>query len=702
MKRRKFLQGIGSILAALGVTEAGWLQLGNSYQQALAMPTNRKLALLVGVNQYNQSPALAGCLTDVELQRELLIHRFGFQPSDILPLTEQQATRQVIETAFNEHLVKQARPGDVVFFHFSGYGSRVQLAKSLEKAQNALVTIDDSFSTQNGKNVNLILEETLRLLLRSLPTKYVTAVLDTSFNAGNIRPSGLRIRNYPQVFPATMLDAELDFQKQLSQINKDLPGFLLTATSGEEQLAMEGLFSGFSAGLFTYALTQQLWEATPATTIQFSLSQAASTILTFGGQQQPELLNDQLADHFLPNRETAVGAITEVEGDGKTAQVWLGGLPPQVLEYGMNSRFVLVTDNTAKIVLRSRSGLSAKAQIDSVDKSLQAGQLVRESIRVLPRSVNLSVALDSRLERIERVDAISAFATVTHASSVIEGEQPADCIFGRKATKTSESASPTRYGLFSVGHELIKNTVGEPGEAVKVAVHRLAPDLQKLLAVKLWRLTVNEGSSLLAVKATLEIASSTPEPLIQRQTLGIQGILSSSTSRNPSGNVPTLPIGTRIQYRVQNQSDRPIYLMLLGLDSNRKAIALYPGRPMEETNTGKQNPFSIMLSAGASAVIPQTASGVGLVIQEPVGHSETLLIFSIAPFTQTLATLEADKYPRTEQHQINKLLNPLEVAQALLQDLHNASGLGETIAPNDNYVLDVNAWASLNFVYQVS
>ncbi len=701
MKRRKFLRGIGSILTLLGVTEAGWLQLGDCYQQALAMPTNRKLALLVGVNQYNQSPALAGCLTDVELQRELLIHRFGFQPSDILPLTEQQATRQVIETAFNEHLIKQARPGDVVFFHFSGYGSRVQLATSLEKAQNALVTIDDSFSTQNGKNINLILEETLRLLLRSLPTKYVTAVLDTSFNAANIRPSGLRIRNYPQVFPATVLDAELDLQKQLSQkALNELPGFLLTATSGEQQLAMEGLFSGFSAGLFTYALTQHLWESTSATTIQVSLSQAASTILTLGGQQQPQILNHKQANHLLPERETAVGAIINVEDNGKTAQVWLGGLPPQVLEYVINSRFVLATDNLTKIVLRSRSGLTAKAQTEQGDTSLQVGQLVRESIRVLPRNLNLSVALDSRLERIERVDAISAFATVAHVSSVIEGEQPADCIFGRNAPRTSDSTSPSRYGLFSLGHELTKSTVGEPGEAVKVAVHRLVPDLQKLLGVKLWRLTANEGSSLLAVKATLEIVS-TLEPLIQRETVRILNPLLPVTSREQSANVPTLAIGTRIQYRVQNQSDRPIYLMLLGLDSNRKAIALYPGRPMEEANTIQQNLFSIMLSVGASAIIPQTASGAGWVIQDSVGQAETQLIFSIAPFTQTLAALEADKYPR-EQHQINKLLNPLEVAQALLQDLHNASGLGETIAPSDNYVLDVNAWASLNFVYQVS
>jgi hypothetical protein len=39
MKRRTFLQRIGFILAALGVTEAGLFSLGNRYYQALAQPS---------------------------------------------------------------------------------------------------------------------------------------------------------------------------------------------------------------------------------------------------------------------------------------------------------------------------------------------------------------------------------------------------------------------------------------------------------------------------------------------------------------------------------------------------------------------------------------------------------------------------------------------------------------------------------------
>lgn len=127
MKRRGFLQRIGSILGTAGWTNLAWSGLGGRYYQALATPSSHKLALLIGINKYPESPPLSGCLTDVELQKELLIHRFGFLSSDILTLTEEQASREVIEAAISEHLIKQVKTDDVVVFHFSGYGTRVQL-----------------------------------------------------------------------------------------------------------------------------------------------------------------------------------------------------------------------------------------------------------------------------------------------------------------------------------------------------------------------------------------------------------------------------------------------------------------------------------------------------------------------------------------------------------------------------------------------
>ncbi|MBW4670923.1 MAG: caspase family protein [Cyanomargarita calcarea GSE-NOS-MK-12-04C] len=705
MKRRTFLQRIGSILTIMGATEAGWLTLGNPYYQALAQPNSRKLALLVGVNQYPQIPALAGCLTDVELQKELLIYRCGFQASDILTLTDEQASREFIETAFLDHLVKQASLGDVVIFHFSGYGTRVN-------SQNALLTADTVETSQNNKIVNCLLEETLFLLLRSLPTNKVTAILDTSYNAPNPGLAvGLGVRAHKLSYIAQIAAAELDFQTQLKTQDTRL-STILTATSDPKELAREVLFSGFSAGLFTYALTQYLWETTPATTIQFSLNAIASSIQQLGGKQQPALLNgkknQQLAllfENFLSSNSIgAEGVVTAIEEDGKTVHLWLGGLPPQVLaEYGVNSQFKLVTGDAANVqmIVRSRTGLDAKAQIEGeITTPLFVGQLVQEAVRVIPRNISLTVALDTKLERIERVDATSAFATVSHISTIVAGEQSADYVFSKlPEVKYSEMmVSPSSYALFSLGSELIPNTSGEAGEAVKLAVQRLTPKLRILLAAKFWRLTENEASSRLAVKASLEITNGiSPRTVIQRETLRNTLLKISSTQ------TPTVAIGSRIQYRVQNMSDRPVYLMILGLDSAKNAIALYPWQNSgtSDTSAAKALLTDVVIAPGETRIVPQTTVGFEWLVQGPNLASETQLIISVAPFTQTLARLTA-KHPGVQQQRIAPLLNPIEVTQALLQDLHNASTQKtDTNQTGDFYLWDVKNWASFSFIYQV-
>ncbi|MFM6532337.1 MAG: caspase family protein, partial [Dolichospermum sp.] len=210
MKRRKFLQEISCALAALGLAQEEWLSFGNPYYQALAQSKSRKLALLIGINQYSQSPALAGCVTDVELQRELLINRFGFTAADILTLTDKQATKDLITAAFVDHLSQQVKPEDVVIFHFSGYGTRVKINDQIPEFfkavnyrmdifQNAILPVDEN-NLGDDKSANYLLEETLLLLLQSLPTNQVIAVLDTSYyHPSELKSTGLQIRTRPEL-----------------------------------------------------------------------------------------------------------------------------------------------------------------------------------------------------------------------------------------------------------------------------------------------------------------------------------------------------------------------------------------------------------------------------------------------------------------------------------------------------------------------
>ncbi len=741
MKRRDFWQRAVWGLAALAVSEAGWLRLGDRYYQALAQTSPRKLALLIGINQYAKNQDLTGCVTDVELQRELLVHRFGFVPSDILTLTDQQATRQQIEAAFLHHLTEQVRPGDVVVFHFSGYGRQVQL-ESQAAVQNSLVPVDGLVPPAGMSGVNDLLEETLSLLLRSLDTDRVTTILDTSFVPSSSHLQGnLRIRSCSEPAQGQISAESLDFQQLKTQnspqggipkypkgtqghtaakLKTQTPGVILAAT-GSTQVATEAQWTGFSAGLFTYALTQYLWEAMPAT-VQVSLNRVAEVTEQLGGRQQPTVSGQRsleeslLAYNLLPSSVGADGVVIAVEDNGKTAQLWLAGIPISVLEYyGVNSRLLVnpggeVAPNRSslQLQLRSRSGLTAKAQIAGDSSvSLQVGQLVQEAVRVLPRNIGLIVALDNSLERIERVDATSAFATISDVSTVLAG-QPADYLFGRvPEVKTleppvtpSSNLSSSRYGLFSLSQELIPDTAGEAGEAVKVAVQRLVPKLQTLLAAKLWRLTTNEGSSHLRVKATLEVLTAQSQMLAARET---RQLPQSMTLSRPLalGGVPSVPIGSRIQYRIHNYGDRSVYLILLGLDSSKNAIALYPIEvPQATDGSNNSSRPQVVIAPGETITVPP-AIHFDWVVYGPVGLAETQLIFSSVNFTQTLAALEVALHLKEEQQHIGPLSKPLEVLRTVLQDLHQASAVETNSPVVDAYALDVNAWASLNFTYHV-
>ena len=704
MKRRNFLQRVGGLLAALGLAETEWLSLGNSYYQALAQSSQRRLALLIGINQYPQIPVLGGCVTDVELQTELLINRCGFAASDILTLTDKQAGKDFIKAAFSEHLGKQVKSGDVVIFHFSGYGTRVNSGMGI--LQNAIIPVDEN-NFLGTTSSNYLLEENLLRLLRSLPTNRVTAVLDTSYyHVDELKPMGLRMRTRPELSTAILSKEELEFlwqfKSQKLPVNKPL---IIQATSEANQQAGEFLFSNWSAGLLTYALTQYLWETIPAKTITVFLSGVTTSIYRLGGKQQPGLLNELKESHnaliidYLPiNNLRGIGAVQAIEENGKLVKLWLGGLPPQVLaNYGVNSCLTLETG--VELLIKSRSGLIATAELinQGIDSLPQVGQMVQEIIRVLPRNIHVNVALDQGLERIERVDATSVFSGINRIANIAAVEETADYVFGKVAQV------PSRYGLFCLGGELIINTIGEVGEAVKVAVQRLKPKFSTLLASKVWQLTENKGSSRLPVRATLEIVNNVlPRVFMVRDTLGTASI--DNTLQTPGYEeiaMPTIPVGSRWQYKIENLSDRPIYLILVGLNNYQDAFAFYPWEVFLQTDIPPTKPqlIEVLIPPGKTVKIPENHPIAGWLLPTRYTFCEHQIILSTAPFKETLTALAIAKYPTTDQQAISPIVNPLEVAQAILQDLHNASNVTTDI--NDAYVLDVNNWASLNFSFQV-
>jgi hypothetical protein len=412
------------------------------------------------------------------------------------------------------------------------------------------------------------------------------------------------------------------------------------------------------------------------------------------------------------NSPASDGAVTAVEDGGKTVQLWLGGLSPGVLECSGGSVFALNSSAGERLLLRGRTGLSAKAQVldkpSRTDGQLTVGELVREEIRVLPRNIGLTVALDSGLERIERVDATSAFATVPQVAAV-GSEQPADCRFGRVPETTlaetvsphEPALSPSRYGLFSLAQMLIPDTQGDGGEAVKVAVQRLTPQLKALQAGKLLRLTVNEGSSRLKVRAVLATLAPQAQAVAQRSPVRAEKSyrlepLSGESEKSAKAHILSMSKSSSSRCILYNDSDRPVYFAVFGSDSAGRLSVL--GTEGKDSVAGMSRP----IAPGENLTVP-AAGAIGWAVSGLIGLAETVIIFSESPFAQTLAAIEAEMQQTRDALPIRVLLNPLNVARAVLEDLHAASipGVQKVGISTDDWALDVNVWATLSFVYRV-
>ncbi|MBD0361845.1 MAG: peptidase C14, partial [Coleofasciculus sp. C3-bin4] len=148
-------------------------------------------------------------------------------------------------------------------------------------------------------------------------------------------------------------------------------------------------------------------------------------------------------------------------------------------------------------------------------------------------------------------------------------------------------------------------------------------------------------------------------------------------------------------------------------DSRGSAIALYKIQSFQEAQESQNEPplKEAVLAPGETLILPQSLATSDLVVPGPVGLAEIQLICSRAPFTKAIAALEAAGASKGEGERIGDLFNPLEVAQAVMEDLHKASALStartssytpdSTGTVSDTYALDVNAWATLSFIYQV-
>ncbi|KAH3666181.1 hypothetical protein OGAPHI_004370 [Ogataea philodendri] len=88
-----------------------------------------KKALLIGINYIGTNNALRGCINDAHNMYNYLTQAQGYKAEDIVMLTDDQRELVKVPTKANmiramQWLVKDAKPGDSLFFHYSGHGGQ--------------------------------------------------------------------------------------------------------------------------------------------------------------------------------------------------------------------------------------------------------------------------------------------------------------------------------------------------------------------------------------------------------------------------------------------------------------------------------------------------------------------------------------------------------------------------------------------------
>lgn len=388
LSRRHFLQAAGATLVTAGLHQTQILR----HQQVLAQSTRRKLALIIGINDYTDAP-LFGCVNDAILQRQLLIHRFGFNSQDVVMLLNKDATRQGILNAIEEHLIKQAKPGDVAVLHFSGHGSRVRDPDPIyinpdtgKGLAGTLVPIDGALSSEakaKGGIVADIMGHTLFLLMSAIQTENFTAVLDSCHSGASTRDVRVRAREGGEKIEIS--PQEKAYQEQwlkrfgwsreefVDRYRRGVANGVVLAATQPNQLALDEQLNGFVAGALSYRLTQHLWQqnSTPEQTIAIIQSQIPKSY-----RQQPKLEVEvdsnygQKPFYFVENPRTAGQALV-IEQEGDRAKLLLVGIDPGAVKSGTG--FVTL-EGRGSVEIADREGLIATGKSAG---ALEVGAVLR-------------------------------------------------------------------------------------------------------------------------------------------------------------------------------------------------------------------------------------------------------------------------------------------------------------------------------------
>ncbi len=165
---------------------------------------NNSWAILVGIDEYTKWPRLSHAVRDMKAIEQTLIQRFGFTPDHVVSLTNAEATRNNILSAFHDKLVHGGmQKNDRVFVFFAGHGATRKLTSGRDLGYIVPVDADPERIATDG-----IAMSEIQNIAESLPAKHVLFVMDSCYSGlGLTRGGGGFLRENAKRIGRQMLTA---------------------------------------------------------------------------------------------------------------------------------------------------------------------------------------------------------------------------------------------------------------------------------------------------------------------------------------------------------------------------------------------------------------------------------------------------------------------------------------------------------------
>lgn len=214
--------------------------------------TGRKKALCIGINYFGQKRELQGCINDITNVKRFLTTQWGYREEDIFMLRDDTRDLRRMPTRKNmikamRWLVKDARPHDSLFFHYSGHGGQIP-----DKDGDEIDGLDEVIYPVDYKKAGVIVDDEMNtIMVKPLPSGCrLTAIFDSCHSG-----TALDLPYMYQANGRLKRKQVTDMAMGLKASPADVISF---SACMDEQTSVDTVEKGVSVGAMSYAFVTSL------------------------------------------------------------------------------------------------------------------------------------------------------------------------------------------------------------------------------------------------------------------------------------------------------------------------------------------------------------------------------------------------------------------------------------------------------------